>query len=59
MAKAVGIDLGTTNSVIATVPRVGRTLIAGDVAEGARIRIDLTGGDFDVTYEAPSPTVSA
>jgi molecular chaperone DnaK (HSP70) len=59
MAKAAGIDLGTTNSVIATVTRVGRTLMAGDVAEGARIRIDVTGGELDATYEAPSSAVSA
>ena len=33
--------------------RIGRALLAGDVRDGAVIRIDYTGGELTVGYENP------
>jgi ATP-dependent Clp protease ATP-binding subunit ClpB len=33
--------------------RIGRALLAGDVRDGAVIRVDMSGGDLVVTYENP------
>jgi ATP-dependent Clp protease ATP-binding subunit ClpB len=35
--------------------RVGRALLAGDVRDGALIRVGLVDGQIDVTYENPGP----
>jgi ATP-dependent Clp protease ATP-binding subunit ClpB len=39
--------------------RVGRALLAGDVPDGARIRIDLVEGELTVSYDKPSAESSA
>jgi molecular chaperone DnaK len=83
VAVAVGIDLGTTNSVIAAMEggkptvipnaegarttssvvafitrevetRLGRALLAGDVKDGAVIRVDAAKGELTVGYENPA-----
>jgi ATP-dependent Clp protease ATP-binding subunit ClpB len=33
--------------------RIGRALLAGDITDGAVIRIDYVGGDLAVTFENP------
>ena len=39
--------------------RIGRALLAGDVRDGATIRVDATGGELQVTYENPPETREA
>jgi WhiB family transcriptional regulator, redox-sensing transcriptional regulator len=34
--------------------RIGRALVAGDVGDGAAIRVDLADGELAVTYENPA-----
>jgi ATP-dependent Clp protease ATP-binding subunit ClpB len=34
--------------------RIGRALLAGDVRDGAVIRVDYEGGELTVTYQNPS-----
>ena len=34
--------------------RIGRTPVAGDVRDGAVIRVGLAGGELAVTYENPA-----
>ena len=36
--------------------RIGRALIAGDVADGSAITVDVDGGELRVRHQAPAPT---
>ncbi len=36
---------------------IGRALIGGEVLDGSRIRVDLTGGELEVVYDRGSDTV--
>ena len=38
---------------------IGRALLAGDVHDGATIRVDATDGELQVTYENPPETQEA
>ncbi|MGW5366469.1 ATP-dependent chaperone ClpB [Actinopolymorpha pittospori] len=39
--------------------RIGRTLIAGDIQDGATLHIDTDNGEIAITYENPTPTNQA
>jgi ATP-dependent Clp protease ATP-binding subunit ClpB len=39
--------------------RVGRALLAGDVRDGARIRIDVADGELTINYDNPAAGQSA